>query len=72
VRDTEYTDHSGNLTGGSTTWDIQHVSGNDYAFKIICSVAPPTYVTAEPAGTMAINRVSRDSWETFTLTRVGD
>ena len=57
---------------GSTTWQIQRVSPNHYAFKVICGLSPETYVTAEPAGTMGIGMTVRGDWETFTLTRVGD
>jgi len=61
ARDTESVDPLGTAGGGSTAWDIQHVSANDGACKISCSVKSRTCVITKPTGTLTIDRVSRDS-----------
>lgn len=50
---------------GTTKWTIEHVGGDDYAFR------GKDYLRAEPSGLMFADRQVRDAWETFTLTRVG-
>ncbi len=57
--------HQEGIDSGTTRWDIEHVGGDDYAFRAL------QYVTAEPSGIMNADRNERSTWETFTLTRVG-
>lgn len=47
---------------GNLQWELEHVSGNDYALK-----QSHRYITAEPSGVLFVDREERQDWETFTF-----